>query len=236
MIPENGGKPIAELAREMTDRVAARIARELDESGAAGIAPLTDMLGSMLYMAAQKLIELKRKTGLEVPQHEATIYSCSRLFNDCFAGGELAQRGLILPAIILLRSAFEVVTLGMLMMENGDVAQRWFKGDKISQAEVRRSLLFAQQEQPRYKFLSDRIHPNVFGVPFHSVLLEESRGVALAYGGWAATKSAGLTKCQFLYAQIAFLEAFYTNFSNLLAAEGLLWTSGTKDLFPGDVP
>ncbi len=236
MSPDEQGKPIAVLAREMTDRVAARIARELTASECAGLNPLMDLMGSMIFMAGQKLINLKGKTGKQLVQHEATIFSCSRLFNDCFAGCELAKRGLILPSISILRSAFEVVTLGMLMMENGEVAERWFKGDRITQSEIRKSLVFAQKEHARYKFLSDRIHPNVLGIPAHSVVLEDRKAIGLAYGGWPATKSAGLTMCQFLYAQIAFLEAFYHNFAEVLAANDLLWTPETKGLYPSDVP
>ncbi len=192
---------------------------------------LMDHLGGFLYFAAQKLIDRKAKTGEERPRDEAVIASCSRLFNECFAGYLLARKGLVLQSIVLLRSAFEITSQAVLFMEREDLALAWLRGKQIPPKEVRRLSPFAAAQRQLYKKLSGLSHPNIEALRYHTVPFPSQTAMALAYGGWFMPKSAGQIATQFLFAQLVFLERFYTTFHVDLQAHGLLWRPETLEAF-----
>ncbi len=191
---------------------------------------LMNQLGSFLYFAGQKLIDRKAKTGEERVRDEAVILSCPRLFNECFAGYALLRQGLILQAIVLLRSAFEIATQALLFMEREELAHRWLSGRRIAPKEVRRLSAFAAAERDLYARLAKLSHPNLQAAGYYAVPLPKRRAIALAYGGWFVPKSAGQIATQFMFAQLVFLEAFYTIYHDDLEAQGLLWRPETVEV------
>jgi hypothetical protein len=226
--PDSGHPSLYESAESATDKVAHKLKLELDKTP--GLDFLMSTLGSFLYFAAQKLIDRKRKTGEERPKDEAVILSCSRLFNECFAGYLLARKGLVLQSIVLLRSAFEISSQGLLFMEREDVATRWLKGQRITPREVRGLSPFAAAARHLYTKLARLSHPNLEAIRYYTVALPKRRAIALAYGGWFSPKSVGQIAVQFLSAQLVFLEGFYAIYQDDLEAQGLLWRPETLEV------
>ena len=220
-------------ASDATSRVANMHEKELSKTPILQLS--VRFLGSLLHNAAQKLIDKKQKTGDVRAQDEAIILSCSRLFYECFAGYELLRRGLVLQAIVLLRSAFEVTAQAILLMERGDLAERWLSGKKIAPREVRSLSRFAAVQRHLYKKLSALSHPNIDAIAYHTVPLPSTREIALAYGGWFGPKSVGQITTQFLFAQLVFLETLYTVYENDLDSMELLWRAETIETI-GDKP
>jgi len=194
---------------------------------------------SMLFFAAQRLIDRKTKTGEERPRDEAVILSCPRLFNECYSGYLLARKGLVLQAIVLLRSAFELTTQALLFMQREDAAIEWLKGKKIKPKEVRELTSMPDTDRNLYRRLSSLAHPNYNAVRYYSaaVPMRGEARQAYFYGGWFGPKEAGQVAIQFLWAQLLFLETFYQTFSTDLQEHDLLWRKETVDeAFGGKMP
>lgn len=212
-------------AADATEKVAKRLTKEL------GKTPLIEFLfqhfGSLLFFAAQRLIDLRTKTGKRRPQDEAVILSCSRLFNECFSGYSLVRRGLMLQAIVLLRSTFEVTSQAILFMEREDMASRWLQGRRIAPKEVRAKSQFAGAHKELYDRLAGLSHANLEAAYYHTAPVAGHAYVGLAYGGWFAPKTAGQIAIQFLFAQLVFLETFYAVYESDLAQHDLLWMPAT---------
>lgn len=217
-----------------TAGVSERLNAELDKW------PLVPFLmrhfGSMLYWAAQKLIDRKAATGEERIKDDAVIESCARLFSECYAGYELARRGLILQSIVLLRSAFEITTQALLFMQREDMADKWLKGQKIRPKQVRELTAMPENQRKLYQKLSDLAHPNYNAFRYFSVPVPRKGTLAKAYvyGGRFAPKEAGQVAIQFLWAQLVFLESFYETYTEDLRKLGLLWRKETiEKVFDG---
>ncbi len=235
---DSGAKAQASLytsAESATASVTEKLSVELEKTPVLHF--LMDHLSGFLYFAAQKLIDRKAKTGEERPRDEAVIASCSRLFNECFAGYLLARRGLVLHSIVLLRSAFEITSQAVLFMEREDLALAWLRGKKIPPKEVRSLSPFAAAQRQLYKKLSGLSHPNIEALRYHTVPLPSRKSMALAYGGWFVPKSAGQIATQYLFAQLVFLQRFYSAYHIDLQAHGLLWRPETLEVLrnSGDV-
>ncbi len=93
---------------------------------------------------------------------------------------------------------------------------------------------FAGAEHALYDKLSNLSHPNVEAMRYHTAPMPTLQKVALAYGGWFSPKSVGSIMCQFLFAQLVFLEAYYAIYSDDLAAQGLLWRTATLETVGAD--
>ncbi|MDZ4278471.1 MAG: hypothetical protein U1B78_04970 [Dehalococcoidia bacterium] len=214
-------------AERETERVSDRLRAELNNT------PLTDFLmrhfGSLLHNAAQRLIDRKRKTGETRARDEALIFSCSRLFIEYFAGYDLLLRGLILPAMVLLRAAFETSTQALLFMEREDMARQWLAGKRIAPKEVRAKSPYAAGQRELYERLSRISHPNLDALVFHTFPVAGQQHVGLAYGGVFAPKAVGQIALQFVFAQLVVLEAFYTIYARDLEEQGLVWKQETVD-------
>lgn len=180
-------------------------------------------MGSWLYNAGQKLIDLKNTTKNARPRDAAIILLCARLFNECFAGRLVIERGLVTQAIVLLRSALEITNLALLIMEDEAVALQWLKGGRISPRTVRSKSPSAAARKDLYQRLSDIGHPNRHAVPFYSAYVPERQAAAISYGGALRPRATGQIHVQFLFAQLVFLEHFYHVYEQDLAAQNLLW-------------
>lgn len=187
---------------------------------------LVKQFGSYVFNAAQKLIDRKLKTGETRVQDEAVILACPRLFSECFAGHRLARSGLVLQSIVLLRSAFEITSQAVLFMENEEMARRWLIGEQIAPRNVRRKSRFAAAHRDLYRHLSALAHPNLEALGYYSVPVWSGSAVALSYGGGFFPKAAGQIATQLLYAELVFLEVFYTVYERDLDQHGLLWLPG----------
>jgi len=220
-------------AMEATQQVSQRLGDELSKT------PMIHFLmrhfGSLIFHAAQRLIDRKIATGLTRPKDEAVIYSCSRLFNECFSGYLLAQKGLVLQAIVLLRSAFETSTQAILFMEREDMAKRWLEGHRIQPKEVRAKSPFASGQRELYARLARLSHPNLEALRYYSAPAHGSPHVGLAYGGWFVPKAAGQIVLQFLFAQLVLLENFYTTYLGDLEQHDLVWRRETLQAL-GEAP
>ena len=96
---------IWDWAERETNSVAARIQTELDKW------PLIHFLmrhfGSLLFNASQRLIDKSAKQRETLARDQAMMLTCSRLFSECYSSYGLLRQGMILQAIVMLRSAFE---------------------------------------------------------------------------------------------------------------------------------
>ena len=204
--------------------------------------PLLDFLvvhfGSLLFNAAQKLIDRRNQTGEDRAKDTAVIFSFSRLYNEFFAGNTLARNGLVLQATVLLRSAFEVASQSIMFMEHEDMAQRWLAGKHIPPKVVRRKSSYAAANKDRYDDLSGLSHANIEAASYHVVAVRGKRQDALAYGGWYLPKIAGQTIIEFLSLLLDVLEAFYETYAQDLDEQGLLWRGDaqTDPEFEGKPP
>jgi hypothetical protein len=228
------GQMLWDAAMRATQKVQGRLDDDLGKFPL--IEFLTRHLGSLLYGASQKLIDKQRRTGQSSPQDEAVIMSIVRLFNDSFAGYQLVRQGLILQAIVLLRSAFEVSTQGLLFMEHPLQAERWLKGYRIKPQAVRDLVGLPETERKLYQKLSRLAHPNYDALPYLSVPVPFSGGIGIAwsYGGWHAPKEAAQVAVQFLWAELLLLQRFYARYSPELQQHGLLWAQQTKGALRGE--
>lgn len=224
----NPHQSLIQWSLDETERVTVRMRSQLEKTPAV---VAFEILSGMVYHAGQKLIDRKRGGAPPRAVDEAVIIACSRLFNDCLAAYMLASRGLVLPAITLVRSAFEVVTQTVMFMEHPDLAASWLKGRRFAPKTVRARSKLAGANKAIYGRLSSIAHPNVDAVPFHVVPLAVTEGyaggTALAYGGWYCPKLAGHVICQAVFAQLTMLEVFYQEYGPELTDAGLLWRGET---------
>lgn len=192
--------------------------------------------GSLLFHSSQRLIDLHKKTGTSTAQNEAVIESCVRLFSECYGGYALLRQGLIMQAIVLLRSTFEITTQAILFVQREEMALAWLQGRKIKPQRVRQLSSMPKSQRDLYDKLANLSHPNYEAFRYFSVPVPGSHGLAKAYiyGGWFAPREAGQIAIQYLWAQLVFLNAFYERYSRDLAAAGLLWSDQTvKEVFDG---
>lgn len=192
---------------------------------------LFQRLGGMIHHAAQKLIDMKQKGGTPSGLDEATIISCSRLFNSVFAGYALLTRGLVLDALVVLRSAYELTTQAEAFFERPELAQRWLDGKRIAPRDVRQVSQLAMSSKQLYDRLARSAHPNVVAATYH--VTPSQAGTMLAYGGSFRPKAAGQVACQLLWAELTFLEIFYRHNSSRLSEFNLLWRGETFDYLRG---
>lgn len=183
---------------------------------------------SLLYNASRKVTALKGKTGEERAKDDAIVYSFSRFYNEFFAGITLAHSGLVLQAMVLLRSAFEVASQSIMFMEHEDMAQRWLAGKHIEPKEVRKKSSYAAANKDRYVVLTGLAHPNVEASTYHVFAVRGEAQDALAYGGWYLPKFAGQTIIEFLFLLLDVLEAFYQAYGDELDEHDLLWLRETE--------
>jgi hypothetical protein len=231
-VPESQGWEdwLWDRAEDATTQIAQRIEKHLSDW------PMVHFLmrhfGSLLFGAGQKLIQRQKATGDHRARDEAVIITCSRLFNDCFAGYELARRGLVLQAIVVLRSAFETSTQGIAFLESDGLAERWLEGARIRPSEVRQLTAMPENERNLYKKLAGLAHPNYEALRYMAAPVPNTKtgvGRAYAYGGWYAPKEAAQVSMQLLWAQLVFLERFYDAYSADLGQYGLLWAKGVEN-------
>jgi hypothetical protein len=201
-----------------TDQVQAALAKEWAKTPALGY--LFDTLGGMVYHAAQKLIDMKENGAARNAVDEATIISCSRLFNACFSGYALLTRGLVVDSFVLLRSAYELTTQIEAFFQRPELAERWLAGKKIAPREVRQVSPLALSSKELYDRLSGIAHPNLAASLYH--VLPITAGTALVYGGSYQPKAAGQLACQLLWAELTFLDMFYRRNSHRLAKFNVL--------------
>lgn len=225
-------RSLNEQALTATASVEARHQQELEADPI--LQHMADLFGSLVYYAAQKLIDRKAKTGQMRARDEAVITSCSRLYNECFAGFILLKKGLILPATVLLRAAFETTTQAILFVEDENTAKEWLQGRRIPPREVRAKSKFAASERDLYTKLAGLSHPNLEAIRLHAVPVSGLSAIALSYGGYFAPKALRQTFCQFLFAELVLLEAFYSSYSEDLGGEGLLWRKETLNEIGGE--
>jgi hypothetical protein len=210
-----------------TSKVEKRIRVELAKTPALEL--LIPHLGSLLYNAAQRLIDREAKTGETRRRDVALGLSCSRLFNECYAGCRLARTGQVLQAIVLLRSAYEVASQAIMLMENAELAEKWLAGRRIEPREIREKSAFAATHKDLYVRLTRLSHLNIESAVYYDVEVGGQQRSALGYGGWFAPKSAGQIVVQFLFTQLVFLEAFYATFAEDFNEHGLLWREETME-------
>ncbi|MHB8685233.1 MAG: hypothetical protein ACYC9X_13020, partial [Dehalococcoidia bacterium] len=208
-----------------TERVHDALAREFEKTPT--LDWLFERLGGMVHYAAQKLIDMKGKGGASNALDEATIISCSRLFNACFSGYALLSRGLVLDALVLLRSAYELTTQGEAFFERPELAQRWLNGKRIAPREVRQVSPLAMSSKQLYDRLARSAHPNIVASAYHVTPIDA--GTVLAYGGTFRPKAAGQVACQLLWAELTFLDTFYRHNSARLTEFNLLWRRATYE-------
>lgn len=228
-------------ALQETDKVATRLEEELDK--VPGLETAFAMLSSFVWGCGAKLIERPRRQRDSRPLDVAVMRACSRLFSDCMGGYTLLRRGLVLPAIPVLRAALETTMQTIAFLERPTMAAEWLSGRQFKPSKARdTSPTAAALYQGMYKRLSDHAHLNVAAVLFHTAPLPDREGEALVYGGWYAPRSAGMTMCEFARVELAFLRAFYVACSSELEELGLLFQQRTTALMkelgyaPNDVP
>ncbi len=215
-----------DLVNRETKAVRHRIGIELEKWPL--IEMLTRHLGSLLYGASSKLIAISTKDGRAVDQDQALVLTFTRLFSECFAGYDLVRQGLITQSIVLLRSAFEISTQGILFVEDHTQASRWLKGKEIHPKDVRELTSMPQEQRALYNKLSRLAHPNKRASQYFAIPFPKSDGTAVNYifGGWYAPKEAGQIAIQFIWAQLVLLESFYRVYAPRLEANGELWVKG----------
>lgn len=225
--PEQVQETVWLKVEEETEKVSKKILSNLERFPELEF--LYSHLGSFVFNASQKLIDLKTKSKTTRLKDEAVILSAARLFNDSFAGLKLIKQGLVLQAVVLLRSAFETTTQAILFMENEEIAKKWLAGKEIRPKEVREKSFFAGKEKKLYERLCKLSHPNFIASSYYSVT-KYKKGIGFAaanfYGGGYFPKLAIQITVQFLFAQFVFLEAFYTIYKDDLEKSELLWKTG----------
>lgn len=226
--------PFFEGARAATERVRAKI--EDDLRAVPGITFLLAFLGGATYGAAQRLIDAKRRSGVEVPMDEAVILHCSRLFTECLAGYELLVRGLTLPATAVVRSVLEVSMQAVMLMGDPDRAVRWLDGKRYSPGDVRSAIESDEGIRERYRALSSIVHANVEATLLHTTPIADVEGTMLAYGGSFRPRAAAGIACDLLDAQLFFLRSFYSFYSSRLDELGLLWRPEMLDMLGNAAP
>lgn len=226
--PKPAGEWLYDEVQHINDQVAERLTVELEKWPLIGF--LMRHFGSLLFGASQRLIDRHMKTGEQRSKDEAVIRSCVRLFNDCYAGYLLLRRGIVLQAIVVLRSAFEVASQGILFMEREDMAKKWLDGRRIQPREVREMSSFAAAQKDLYNKLTRLSHPNTAALLYYAVptVRDGKPGMTFSYGGSFLPKEMGQVAIQFLWAQLVFLEVFYSIYSEDLQQHGLLWRRETE--------
>lgn len=223
---------VFEKLLEETDKVAQRLKEELDK--VPGVYFLFDTLNGMIFGCGQQLIDYMGITGNPTPLHDAIVYACSRLGTEAVAIYRLAYSGLVLPGSVVFRGATENVMQALAFMDRPSLAADWFAGKRLTPAKARdASPAAAALYNALYNKLSEVAHPRVAALVMHTVPLDapQPKGVALAYGGWYAPRTAGILACEFLRIELAFLRSFYSQFQSELSAHGLLFLPGTTAEF-----
>jgi hypothetical protein len=172
LVDESNAPPfitIVDNADEVTAKVRAQIEEELSKMPS--LAFLRGQFGSYLFNAAQRLIDLKHKTGVMRPRDEAIAISIPRLFTECHAADDLARSGRVLQAIVLLRSAFEIGTQTIAFMHDDDLASKWLADKRIEPKEVRALLDLDAEGAAEYTRLARLSHPNFQARWLYSFLL-----------------------------------------------------------------
>ena len=158
---------LVDAVRETAAKVRSGLERDLSHLGL--LSMTFDQLGSYLYHASDKLLELK-KVAAPSSRHDAVSLSLARLFSECFSAWELARGGFILSSTVLSRTAFEVATQTMMFIQNEEKARAWLNGKRYQPKDVRAELETPDELAAIYTRLTRLTHPNLvkgLGVPEH---------------------------------------------------------------------
>ena len=217
---------VFDAALEEADGLAARLDGELAKG--LGFEASFSLLSSFIYGCGQKLIDRAQREQRNRPLDESVIRACSRIFTDCLGGYLLLRRGLVLPAVTVLRAVLETTMQTIMFMEQPTKAPQWLAGKQFRPSSVRNtSPTAAALYQSMYGRLSDLAHPNVVAALLHTVPLPRHASEALLYGGWFAPRTVGTMGCEFVRLELAFLRAFYSHYEADLASLGLLFRQPT---------
>lgn len=190
---------------------------------------LARTMGGLLFFAGQRLIERRNRTNETRPKDEAIIYLLPRLFNECFAGYQLAKSGLALQAVEHCRTAHEILMQCILFLEDEEAASAWLGGKKLSPGAVRQKSEFAERHRELYGRLSDLTHPNFEALEMYSVEMPDGQGTAHAFGGGYFPKRGGQAILNLVAAELTFLDAFYEAYEAELRDLGLLWRTDVAE-------
>jgi hypothetical protein len=195
---------------EQTEQVKDRLVETLDGR----IGNLFVLMGMVPNATRRIATEIEQRTA----QDACAVFHASRLYTNIEAAYLLLQRGLIVEATILTRSALESVAQAIVFLRDASAGEKWLNGKRYAPVEIRRMLGPRPDFKPLYQALSAVAHSNPEARWAHSVVVPDT-GVAVAYGGFFQPKTSALVLEILVDLLLFYLQEFYEQYVERLSVE-----------------